>query len=142
MNKCILVGRLTQDPQTSNLTNGNVVTRFGIAVSRTYKNQDGNYDADFPNCVAFGRTAEFISKYFAKGNRIGVTGRIQTGRYTNKDGATVYTTDVVVDEAEFVEGRGGNTESTQTANTSQNNNATKDTFQNIPADIDEELPFS
>ena len=98
MNKCEIVGRMTRDPETSNTPSENVVTRFSIAVNRRFKNANGNYDADFINCIAFGKTAEFISKYFSKGMAIGLVGRIQTGSYTNKDGKKVYTTDVVAEE--------------------------------------------
>lgn len=100
MNKVILIGRLTKEPETR--TSGDTeVTRFSIAVNRPFKNDNGDYDADFPNCVAFGKTAEFIEKYFNKGDMIAVVGRIQTGSYTNKNGDKVYTTDVVVESAEF-----------------------------------------
>lgn len=101
MNKVILVGRLTKDVEIRT-SNENAFARFSVAVNRPFKNKDGEYDADFPNCVAFGKTAEFIEKYFHKGDMIGLTGRIQTGSYTNKDGATVYTTEVAVETAEFV----------------------------------------
>lgn len=108
MNKVALVGRLTRDVETNTTQAGKTVARFSVAVSRKFKNEEGNYDADFINCVAFNRTADFISKYFAKGMAIGITGRIQTGNYTNKDGQKVYTTDVIVDEAEFVESKHAN----------------------------------
>ena len=105
MNKFCGVGRLTRDPEVrvSNNENQTKVARFSIAITRRQKNAEGKYDADFLNCVAFGKTAEFIEKFFRKGMAIGITGRITTGKYTNKDGQTVYTTDVSVEEAEFVE---------------------------------------
>lgn len=104
MNIVALAGRLSRDPDTHR--NGDSVnTRFSIAVGRKYKDENGEYKADFPSCVAFGKTAEFIDKYFKKGMAIGIRGRIQTGSYTNKDGNKVYTTDVVVDEAEFTESK-------------------------------------
>ena len=105
MNKCTLVGRIVKDLVT-NENGSQVVVKFTMAVDRRFKDANGNYGSDFPNCVAFGRQAEFISKYFKKGMRIGIVGHIQTGSYTNRDGQKVYTTDVVVDEAEFVESKG------------------------------------
>ena len=114
MNKVVLIGRLARDPEVRYSQNDTsmAIARFSLAVDRrrSANNQDGQ-SADFISCVAFGRTAEFIEKYFTKGRRIGVYGHIQTGSYTNKEGAKVYTTDVVVDEAEFVESRGDNTAS-------------------------------
>ena len=113
MNKCTLVGRLTKDPEIrySQGENATATARFSVAVNRRFKNAEGNYDADFINCVAFGKTAEFLEKYFKKGMAIGLTGHIQTGSYTNKDGQKVYTTDVIVEETEFVESKNasGNT---------------------------------
>lgn len=142
MNKCILVGRLTKDPETRYSTgeNANAITRFSIAVNRRFKNKDGNYDADFPNCVSYGKTAEFISQYFKKGMAIGVSGRLSTGNYTNKDGIKVYTTDVVVEEAEFVESK--NT-SNALPSLATNTGRTSDDFVNIPDGVDDaELPFN
>jgi single-strand DNA-binding protein len=130
MNTVILAGRMTRDVDYK--MNGETTSaRFNIAVDRKYKNKDGNYDTDFINCVAFNKTADFISKYFSKGMRIMIAGRIQTGSYTNKDGVKVYTTDVVVDNAEFMESKNAS----QTVNTNNND------FQNIE-DIEEELPFN
>lgn len=103
MNKVQLIGRLVRDPELRQTNSGTEVCRFTVACDRRYK-KDGGQQADFPNCVAFGKTANFIQKYFTKGKPIGVVGHIQTGSY-EKDGRTVYTTDVVVDEAEFVAGR-------------------------------------
>lgn len=102
MNHVVLIGRLTKDVELSSGTTE--VARTSIAVQRKFKNADGNYDADFINLVAFGKTAEFISKYFKKGDPIVVEGRIQTGSYTNKDGQKVYTTDIVVESTEFAIG--------------------------------------
>ena len=113
MNKVQLVGRLTRDPEIrySQGENATATARFSVAVNRRFKNAEGNYDADFINCVAFGKTAEFLEKYFKKGMAIGLTGHIQTGSYTNMDGQKVYTTDVIVEETEFVESKNasGNT---------------------------------
>ena len=96
MNKVILMGRLTRDPDIrySQGENSMAIARYSLAVDRRFK-RDGEATADFINCVAFGRSAEFAEKYLRKGIKIAVTGRIQTGSYTNKDGVKVYTTDVV-----------------------------------------------
>lgn len=143
MNKCMLVGRLTRDPEVryTQGENASAIARFSVAVNRRFKNNEGNYEADFINCVAFGKAAEFIEKYFKKGMAIGITGRIQTGSYTNKDGVKVYTTDVVVEESEFVESKNGG--ASATSSTSSNNSTSSgDGFMNIPDGIDEELPFN
>lgn len=103
MNKVILMGRLTRDPETRR-AGETTVTRFSIAVDRRYK-QDGGQTADFPSIVAFGKTAEFISKYFHKGMKIALEGRIQTGDYTDKDGVKHYTTDVIAEAVEFAESK-------------------------------------
>lgn len=136
MNKVVLVGRLTKDVEVRYTDGGTSIARFNVAVNRRFKNADGIYEADFIPCLAFGKTAEFIEKWFKKGSQIGITGRIQTGSYTNKDGQKVYTTDVVVEETEFV---GSN--STK-SDSNANGNADADGFMNIPDGIDEELPFA
>ena len=144
MNKVQLVGRLTRDPEIrySQGENATATARFSVAVNRRFKNAEGNYDADFINCVAFGKSAEFVEKYFKKGMAIGLTGRIQTGSYTNKDGQKVYTTDVVVEETEFVESKSAsstdNSNNSRPAPSAANNND----FMSIPDGIDEELPFA
>ena len=144
MNKVQLVGRLTRDPEIrySQGENATATARFSVAVNRRFKNSEGNYDADFINCVAFGKSAEFVEKYFKKGMAIGLTGRIQTGSYTNKDGQRVYTTDVVVEETEFVESKGAssadNSNNSRPAPSAANNND----FMSIPDGVDEELPFA
>ena len=144
MNKVQLVGRLTRDPEIrySHGEKATATTRFSVAVNRRFKNSEGNYDADFINCVAFGKSAEFVEKYFKKGMAIGLTGRIQTGSYTNKDGQKVYTTDVVVEETEFVESKGAssadNSNNSRPAPSAANNND----FMSIPDGVDEELPFA
>lgn len=144
MNKCILVGRLTRDPETrySQGENANAITRFSIAVNRRFKNKDGIYDADFPNCVCYGKTAEFVNQYFKKGMAIGVVGRLTTGNYTNKDGVKVYTTDVVVEEAEFVESKNSGSGSGATNAPANTNASTNNDFMSIPDDISEDLPFN
>lgn len=103
MNRVVLVGRLTKDTEIKLTSNQSKLCMFTIAVDRRFKDKDGNRQADFINCLAWGKNAEFINKYFSKGNRIGIVGSIQTRSYTDKDGKTVYITEVVVDEAEFVE---------------------------------------
>ena len=106
MNKVILMGRLTRDPEIrySQGEKATAVARYTLAVDRSYR-RDGENNADFIGCVAFGRTAEFAEKYFRQGTKIAIVGRIQTGSYVNKDGVKVYTTDVVVDEQEFAESK-------------------------------------
>ncbi len=144
MNKVILVGRITRDPETrfSGTGNENKITRFSVAVNRRFKNAEGNYDADFPSCVAFGKTAEFIEKYFKKGMMIGIIGRLTTGSYTNKDRIKVYTTDVTVEEAEFVESKNSSNTAGNSNTPSNSSTSSNDGFMNIPDGIDEELPFS
>ena len=108
MNKIILMGRLTRDPETrySQGENSTAIARYTLAVDRRFRrNNDGEQTADFIGCVAFGRSAEFAEKYFRQGLKVIVTGRIQTGSYTNKEGQKVYTTDVVVEDQEFAESK-------------------------------------
>lgn len=140
MNKVILIGNVVRDPEIRKSANGEMVAaRYSLAVSRNFKNKDGNYDADFINCTAFNTRAAFAEKYLHKGMKIAVIGRIQTGSYTDKDGKKVYTTDVIVDEHEFVEkkGNGGN------SGTSSESKKSDDGFMNIPDGLDdEELPFN
>lgn len=112
MNKSILIGRLTKDPELKTTTSGTNVCSFTIAVNRRYKNSEGNYDADFINCAAWRQTAEFISNYFTKGRMIGVVGSIQTRTYDDAEGKKRYVTEVVVDEAYFVESKVDNNNNT------------------------------
>ena len=141
MNNVQLVGRLTRDPEVRYLDNGSTVTRFTLAVDRRIK-KEGGENADFISCVAFGKTAEFLEKWFFKGQRLGLTGRIQTGSYTNQEGKKVYTTDVVVDTAEFVESRSGSSKQGDRQGQSQGKDI-GDGFMDIPDDVeDEELPFN
>ena len=151
MNKVILMGRLTRDPEVRYAQGDSplAIARYSLAVDRRQaRNNNGDEQtADFINCVAFGRTAEFAEKYLRKGTKIAVTGRIQTGSYTNKDGVKVYTTEVVVEEHEFAEsknasagneggfGNGGYASSAPSQGAG-------DGFMNIPDGIDEELPFN
>ena len=139
MNKAVLVGRLTRDPEVrySQGENATAVARYTVAVERRFK-RDGEPTADFIPCVVFGRSAEFAEKYFRQGMRISVSGRIQTGSYTNKDGVRVYTTEVIVEEQEFAESR-----TEQEARAQIPDEITpRDGFMNIPDGIDEELPFN
>ena len=138
MNCVQLVGRLTRDPDVKYTNDGTSIVRFGIAVDRRFK-KEGGQTADFPNIVAFGKTAEFIEKYFRKGMRIGLMGRIQTGSYDHKDGYTVYTTDVIAENVEFVESKQQQEENTQAPATES---SVGNGFMDIPDGIDEELPFN
>ena len=137
MNKVIIIGRFTRDPEIKYSTgeNATATARFSLAVNRRFKNKEGNYDADFINCVAFGKTAEFIEKYFSKGMAIGITGRIQTGSYTNKEGQKVYTTDVVVEETEFVESKNKGASD----NVPNNNANSNSDFEEVISE--DEMPF-
>ena len=111
MNKIILVGRLTKDPEVRSTSAGFATANFTVAVSRNFKNKDGNYDADFLPCVAFRAQADFVSKFFKKGSLIGVEGRVQTRNYDAQDGTKRYVTEVVVENIEFVGGKNENVNS-------------------------------
>lgn len=149
MNNVTLLGRLTADPETrySQGENAIAITRFHLAVDRRFKRQGDEQTADFISCVSFGKTAEFIEKYFRKGQRLCCSGRIQTGSYTNKDGQKIYTTDVVVENAEFCENKSSSTNADASSNSASKSapnpaNAT-DGFMNIDDGMDDdELPFN
>ena len=145
MNKVILMGRLTRDPEVRYGAgeNSTAVARYTIAVDRRFK-RDGEQSADFIGCVAFGRNAEFAEKYLRQGTKIVLTGRIQTGSYTNRDGQKVYTTDSVVEEQEFAENKAAAAGNGGQGNYSRASSAPSDAngFMNIPDGIDDELPFS
>ena len=140
MNKVILMGRLTRDPEVRYSTGDNAmaIARYTLAVDRRIrKENEGN--ADFIGCIAFGKNAEFAEKYFRQGIRVVITGRIQTGSYTNREGKKVYTTDIVIEEQEFAESK---------STSEQNKNGNRgmkpdigDGFMNIPDGIADELPF-
>lgn len=147
MNKVILMGRLTRDPEVrySQGESSMAIARYTLAVDRRFQ-KNSEQTADFIPCVAFTRAAEFAEKYFRKGMRVCVSGRIQTGSYTNKDGVKVYTTEVIVDDQEFAESKGessnnggmdfaGDTRPTPSA-------ASGDGFMNIPEGVEDELPFN
>lgn len=141
MNSVQLVGRFTRDPEVRYSDGGSTIARFSLAVDRRFKSENGP-TADFPNCIAFGKTAEFIERYFRKGMRIGVQGRIQTGSYTNQDGNKVYTTDVVIESCEFVENKNTQQNSDENEGFGEHGEPSADGFINIPDGIDEELPFN
>ena len=145
MNKVILMGRLTRDPDIRHSAgeNSTAVARYTLAVDRRYK-RDGEAGADFISCVAFGRSAEFAEKYFRQGLKVVVTGRIQTGSYTNRDGNKVYTTDVAVEEQEFAESKAAGQRNREESSQERPGPMPVDEngFMNIPDGIDEELPFA
>ncbi len=149
MNKAILMGRLTRDPEVrySQGDNAMAIARYTLAVDRRF-NRSEESNADFINCVAFGKAAEFAEKYFRKGTKLLVTGRIQTGSYTNKDGVKVYTTEVIVEDQEFAESKNSSSNAgsdggfTGGSNRAPEPSGAGDGFMNIPDGIDEELPFN
>ena len=150
MNRIILCGRLTRDPEIrySQTANGSMaVARYTLAVDRAFK-KEGEQAADFINCIAFGKNGEFAEKYLHQGTKIAITGRIQTGSYTNKDGQRVYTTDVVVEEQEFAESKAAASAAGATAyapSRPEPSAAAGDGFMNIPdgdSVEDEGLPFN
>ena len=158
MNKVILMGRLTRDPDIRNSAgdNATMIARYTLAVDRRFsrRGEEGGQTADFIGCVAFGRSAEFAEKYLHQGTKIVVTGRIQTGSYTNRDGQKVYTTDVVVEDQEFAESKaaadrnGAGSQGGFYAPPQQNAAPAPgpaeagDGFMNIPDEIEEDLPFT
>ncbi|NLK27645.1 MAG: single-stranded DNA-binding protein [Clostridiales bacterium] len=151
MNKAILMGRLTRDPEVrySQGENSVAVARFTLAVDRRFKRANDTQDADFISCVTFGKTAEFVEKYFRQGMKMAAVGRIQTGSYTNKEGQKVYTTDVVLEEVEFAESKAASSANSEYRQNGYQNDfrpepssAIGDGFMNIPDGIDEELPFN
>ena len=145
MNKVILMGRLTKDPEVrySAGEKANAVARYTLAVERRI-HRENEATADFIGCIAFSTAAEFAEKYFRQGMKVLVTGRIQTGSYTNSAGNKVYTTDIIVEDQEFAESKKDSGSSTQ--NDQKNNEKEKETagdgFMEIPEGMDEEMPFS
>lgn len=142
MNKVILCGRLTREPEVrySQTANGSMaVARYTLAVDRKFK-KEGEQNADFISCIAFGKLGEFAQKYLHQGVKIAVSGRIQTGSYTNKDGRKIYTTDVVVEEQEFCESK----QNQQSSGIIQpNSNVDSNGFMSIPDGVEDEgLPFN
>lgn len=136
MNKAILIGRLTRDPEVRYSHGSNTaVARYTIAVDRKFK-KDGEPTADYIPCVVFGRQAEFAEKYFRKGMKVVISGRITTGSYTNRDGQKVYTTEITVEEQEFAESKG----SSESQGAGQMSTPNGDGFMSVPDD-DTGLPF-
>ena len=133
----MLIGRLTRDVEMRYSSNNNntAVARYTLAVNRQYK-RENEQEADFLRCIAFGRTAELAERYLAKGMKVAVEGRIQTGSYTNREGQKVYTTDIVVERQEFLEKRTNDSPAAPDTPYDENN------FMDIPDGIDEELPFN
>ncbi len=147
MNKVILMGRLTRDPEVkySQGDNATAIARFTLAVERRIK-RDNEASADFINCISFGRSAEFAEKYFRKGTKIVICGRIQTGSYTNKDGQKVYTTDIVIEEQDFAESKAtsqqnnsGSVQNNSNSRQSQKPQPDPDEFMSVD---DDDLPFN
>lgn len=132
LNKVIMMGRLTRDPEISSSTSGTTFARFSIAVDRKIK-AEGQPEADFFNCTSFGKQAEFIERYLKKGTKIVITGRLQNDSYTNKDGQKVTATKIITEEVEFAESK----KDGQTEQKTENND-----FLSIPDGIADELPFS
>ena len=146
MNKVILMGRLTRDPEVRYSTSGDnqlAIARYTLAVDRRFR-RDGEQTADFIRCVAFGRSGEFAEKYFRQGLKVVITGRIQTGSYTNRDGNKVYTTDVVVEDQEFAESKAAAQRNREESSQERPEPMPVDEngFMTLPEDFDEELPFA
>ena len=148
MNKVILMGRLTRDPEVRYSTSGEnqlAIARYTLAVDRRFKRDGDSQTADFIRCVAFGRSGEFAEKYFHQGTKIVVEGRIQTGSYQDKDGKTVYTTEVVVENQEFAESKAASDNNSYQAQpaASAPTAPAGDGFMNIPDSVDDSgLPFN
>ena len=148
MNSINLIGNLTKDFDLKYSQGGTAFANGSVAVQRRFKNQKGEYETDFINLKAFGKTAENLANYFSKGSKIGISGSLQTGSYENKEGQRVYTTDVVIEQFTFVESRGANTggQTQRTTNNTQANqnstNQTRDPFAGSSIDLtDDDLPF-
>ena len=145
MNKVILMGRLTRDAEVrySQGESTNAIARFSLAVDRRFRRNGDEQTADFISCIAFGKTAEFFERFGRKGTKFVLEGRIQTGSYTNKDGQRIYTTDVVVENAEFAESKNvasGNNNSNGGSAVPSPSGTAGDGFMSFP-EGDEELPF-
>lgn len=134
MNKIFLIGRLTRNPDIR-ANNDITIARFTLAVDRIYRKagDETSPSADFPSCVAFGKTAEFVEKYLKQGTKVAIEGRIQTGNYTNKDGVKIYTTDVVVERMEFAESK--------RVDAGETTPPSADEYINVPEGIELDLPF-
>ena len=142
MNKVIMIGRLTRDPEVSSSASGTAFARFSIAVDRRFK-REGEPDADFFNCTAFSKTAEFVERYLKKGTKVVLSGRIQNDNYTNKEGQKVYGVRIMVEEVEFAESKNASSDGGYNAgSSSQGSSNGGNDFLNIPDGLVEELPFS
>lgn len=145
MNNVSLVGRLVRDPEVRYGQNESVsVAKFSLAVERRFK-RDGEPTVDFFNCTVFGKSAEFTEKYFRKGMRVAITGRIQTGSYKNKDGQTVFTTEIIVESQEIAQSKSESNESSTASNAEAGKSpygSSGDDFMSIPEGAEDELPFS
>ena len=147
MNKVILMGRLTRDPEVRYSQGGDgqlAIARYSLAVDRRFNRNNSEQNTDFINWVAFGKTAEFAEKYYHKGIKVAIVGRIQSGSYTNKEGQKVYTTEVVVEEQEFAESKNasqGSGSGDYSGGSSRGGSEPEDGFMNIPEGIDDEVPF-
>lgn len=145
LNRVVLVGRLTRDPDLRYTQNGVAVANFTIAVNRPFTNQEGNRDADFINCVVWRKPAENLANYMKKGNMVGVDGRLQSRTYKDQDGKTVFVVEVVADSVQFLESRKDNNQSQQQNQQSQQATTnTDEPFANEgqPIDVsDDDLPF-
>lgn len=145
MNNVSLVGRLVRDPEVRDGQNESVsVAKFSLAVERKWK-RDGDPTVDFINCTVFGKSAEFTEKYFRKGMRVAITGRIQTGSYKNKDGQTVFTTEIIVESQEIAQSKSESNESSTASNSEAGKSpygSSGDDFMSIPEGSEDELPFS
>lgn len=140
MNKIILLGRLTRNPEVrySSGENSTAISRFTLAVNRKYVKENDEVKADFFNCTAFGKQGEFVEKYLKQGTKVALSGRVQNDNYTNREGQKVYSVQIIVEEIEFAESK-GSSESTQAVEPGQADN---NGFMNIPTGLEEELPFN
>ena len=140
MNKVILNGRLTRDPEVRYSNNSICVAKYTLAVNRTYR-KEGEPTADFINCTVFGKPAEFAEKYFRQGVKIAIVGRWQTGSYTNKNGQKVYTNDCIVESQEFDQTRSERQAEEQNTQPAPEPTPADNSWMNIPDGLDTELPF-
>lgn len=149
MNKAILIGRLTRDPEIRSTSNGTATTSFTIAVTRTYTNQNGEREADFINCVAWRKQAENIAKYCSKGSQVAVEGRIQTRNYDAQDGTKRYVTEIIADNVTFLGSKGSNEGFSSNENIGSNpdietTDVSEDPFKDFGSEValsDDDLPF-
>lgn len=132
MNKVVIIGRNVKEIELKQLTTGSSVVEFSVAVKRAFKSANGEYESDFFNCVAFKNTAELISRYVNKGDMIAVDGRLQTRNYTNKEGRKIYTTEIIVENVEFLQSKKQETSDTEDEKTK---------MEEIKDPFAQELPF-